>query len=246
MNIETATKMCQQLRLFNISQTLEQRISQAQQDALGYTEFLTIILQDELQIKQAKQVAQRIRQAQFEEEKTFDGLDLKIYPGKIQILLKELKNLSFLLTKKNIIIMGQTGTGKTHIAQSLGFEGCKHNKAIRFISANNFYRVLNNARADNTWEKKFRYFLKQEILIIDDFGLKHLEPQQSYDIYELIAERYNKGGLIFTSNRTIDAWVPLFPDKVMANAALDRLANTSYQIFLENIESFRTNMRPCV
>lgn len=243
MEIEVIKELCLKLRLFNIKQSLEERMKQAQQDALGYGEFLALILQDELQIRLAKQIATKIKAAQFEEEKTFESLDSKIFPDIIQRLLREVRSLGFLLDKKNVIIMGPTGTGKSHVAQALGFQACRQGKSVRFIRANQFYRLLHAARADDTWEKKFKYFMRQDVVIIDDFGLKSLDHQQADDLYELIAERHNKGGLIFTSNRRVDAWVKLFPDPVMSNAALDRLANTSYQIVLEG-ESYRKKMRP--
>jgi len=243
MELKIVEEYCQKLRMFGMKEYLEQRVSQAEQDAIAYPEFLSLVLQDELQTRQAKQIASRIKQARFEEEKTFEALDKKRYPTKVQRILREISTLGFLKHKKNVIIMGPTGTGKSHVAQALGFQACLQGKSVRFIRANQFYRELNASRADDSWEKTFKQFIRKEILIIDDFGLKGLNHQQADDIYELIAERHHKGGMIFTSNRSCDAWVKLFPDQVLSNAALDRLANTSYQIILEG-ESYRKKMRP--
>lgn len=150
-----------------------------------------------------------------------------------------------LSNKKNVIIMGPMGTGKRHVAQALGFQACRQGKSVKFISANKFYRMLHAAQADDSWGKVFKQFISKDIIIMDDFGLKALSHSQADNIYELIAERQHKGGMIFTSNRNVDAWVKLFPDPVLANAALDRLANTSYQIVLEG-ESYRKKLRPGV
>ncbi len=153
MEIKVIEELCKKLRLFNIKESLQERLKQAQQDAIGYSEFLSLILQDELQIRQAKQLAAKIKQAQFEEEKTFESLDSKIFPDKIQRILREIRTLGFLLDKKNVIIMGPTGTGKSHVAQALGFQACRQGKSVRFIRAHQLYRLLCAARADDTWEK---------------------------------------------------------------------------------------------
>ena len=98
------------------------------------------------------------------------------------------------------------------------------------------------ARADNTYSKEMKRYCKPELLIIDDFGLTSLTAQQAEDIYELIAVRATKGAFIVTSNRTVDAWIELFPDPVMANAALDRLANVAYQLVIQG-GSYRKKQR---
>ena len=149
----------------------------------------------------------------------------------------------YLKSSQHIILMGPTGTGKTHLAQALGNLACRHGYTVRFIRANAFLREMQASRADNTWEQKLKKFLSPDLLILDDFGLKTLTSQESDDMYELIADRANKGSFIITSNRTVDAWLKLFPDPVMANAALDRLANNAHQIILEG-ESFRKKNRP--
>jgi DNA replication protein DnaC len=138
-----------------------------------------------------------------------------------------------------------TGTGKTHLAQALGHQACRQGKTVRFIRANNLFRKLLASRADQTWEQIFKKFLQPELLILDDFGLKTLTMTQAEDIYELIAERHLKGSFIITSNRGVEAWLELFPDPVMANAALDRLSHQAHHIILEvEGESYRKKNRP--
>ena len=105
------------------------------------------------------------------------------------------------------------------------------------------FRELLISRADLSWAKVFASYVKPKVLILDDFAIKSMTPDQAEDIYELIAERMINTSFIITSNRTVDAWVQLFPDPVMANAALDRLANNSHQLILEG-ESFRKKNRP--
>ncbi len=168
---------------------------------------------------------------------------MKRYPSEIQSTIRELICGQYLKNNQNVLIMGPTGTGKTHVAQALGHQACRQGKSVRFIRASAFYRELQASRADETWCKVFKQYLRPELLIIDDFGLKAMTIQQAEELYELIAERNQKGSIILTSNRYVDSWIKLFPDPVMGNAALDRISNNAYHLVFEG-DSYRKNLRP--
>lgn len=231
------------LRLTGMLETLQMRLEQSHESNMPYHEFFHLVLQDEIQRRDVVNLAKRLQRAHFEESKDFQGLHLEHYHAKTQKLIRSLQNNMYLKSSQHIILMGPTGTGKTHLAQALGNLACRHGYTVRFIRANAFLREMQASRADNTWEQKLKKFLSPDLLILDDFGLKTLTSQESDDMYELIADRANKGSFIITSNRTVDGWLKLFPDPVMANAALDRLANNAHQIILEG-ESFRKKNRP--
>ena len=103
--------------------------------------------------------------------------------------------------------------------------------------------MIHQSRADNSTEKVIRSLLAPDLLVIDDFGLRRLNAQQSSDFYEIIIERHRRTSAIVTSNRSIDEWIPLFDDPILAQSALDRLAHNAYQIVLEG-DSYRTRQRP--
>ena len=231
------------LKLKGVSETLEVRLQQAEQDHLTASEFLQLTLQDEITRRDAAALAKRLQTAKFESKYTFDNMKLEDYPSNIQRSIRDLQAGNYLHENKSVIIMGPTGTGKTHLAHALGHFACCNGLSTRFIRANAMLRDLQSSRADLSWSKVFAKYLRPRVLILDDFALKAMTPDQAEDVYELVAERVNKGSFIITSNRTVDGWVKLFPDPVMANAALDRLANNAHQIILEG-ESFRKKMRP--
>lgn len=243
MITETLMQQLSRLRLKGFLETLEMRFEQASQQNLPHYDFLELILQDEVQRRDTDCIAKRLRKARFESQQSFEEMRLEHYPPKTQKVIRNLQNNQYLEHHQHVIIMGPTGTGKTLLAQALGNLACRKGYSTRFIRANAFLREMHASRADNTWEKQLKKFMSPQILILDDFGLKSLTGQEADDIYELIAERANRGSFIITSNRTVDAWVKLFPDPVMANAALDRLANKAHQIILEG-ESYRKKSRP--
>jgi DNA replication protein DnaC len=109
---------------------------------------------------------------------------------------------------------------------------------VLFTKAAAMFRYLNGGRADNSWDRRIKQYTSVDLLIIDDFGLKPLSAIQSDDLYEVINERYMKRSTIFTGNRGIEDWNGLFPDPIIANSALDRIAHNAHQIIMTG-ESYR-------
>jgi DNA replication protein DnaC len=240
---ETLTSQLNRLKLKGLLETLEVRLQQAEANHLTAAEFLQLSLQDEITRREAASLKRRLQSASFESKYTFENMLFDHYPSKVQRHIRDLQAGGYLHEGKSIIIMGPTGTGKTHLAHALGHIACCRGLSTRFIRTQAMLRELQASRADLSWSKVFAKYLKPKLLILDDFALKSMSAEQAEDIYELIAERIHKGNFIITSNRTVDAWVKLFPDPVMANAALDRLANNAHQIILEG-DSFRKRGRP--
>lgn len=222
--------------------TLPSRLEHARETGMHYLELLTLLLQDEVERREAHSLKRRLQKAKFEQSHTFENLITTQYPGKLVRLINELKTLQFVEQNKHLIIMGPTGTGKSHLAQALGHQACRLGISVLFCRANQFLHQLQAARADLSYEAAMKRFCQPQLLIMDDFGLSALTQHQAEDIYELIAARVTRGAFIITSNRTVDAWIPLFPDPVMANAALDRLANIAYQLVIEG-KSYRKKYR---
>lgn len=234
----TLTAQLKRLHLSGMLESFDARLSQARENALSHREWLELILQDEIQRRENQSLEKRLKQARFEQEKTFESFEVARYPLKTQHLIRDIMAGHYLQEKKQILIVGPTGTGKSHMAQALGHQACRQGKNVRFIRAASLLREMNASRADHSWEKALKRFVAPDLLIIDDFGLSPLTFSQAEDIYELIAERYLKASFIFTSNRKIEAWIDLFPDAAMGNAALDRLISQGYAVILEG-DSYR-------
>ncbi len=227
-----------QLRLTGMFETLEVRLKQAEKSNSGYLDFLSTLLEDEYEKRQSRGLLKRLKKAGFEEEKTLEGFDFSFNPQIPVKRVKQLASCAYIDKKENIFLLGPVGVGKTHVAQALGHVACRMGYEVLFTKAAKMFRYLNGGRADNSFEKRTKRYTSVQLLIIDDFGLKPLTPIKSDDFYEVIGERYLKKSTIFTSNRTLEDWHSLFPDPVIANSAMDRIAHNAHQITMSG-ESYR-------
>src|SRR5512136_2118681 len=234
MNISPAiVSQFKALKLGRLLDTLEARLDQARQGQLGYVEFLQLIFQDEIERRRSQSLKLRLQRATFEEPKTLEEFDFTSRPQLNPAAIQDLACGSFIDKREHVLLYGPAGTGKTHLAQALGHHACRAGRSVFFIKAARLFRDLHAARADNGWEQELRRFLSPDLLIIDDFGLKPMNFTQAEDFYEIVAERHLRGSIIVTSNRTPADWLPLFPDPVMANSALDRLAHKAHHIVMK-------------
>ena len=231
-------KKLKQLRLTGMLETLEVRLKQAEESNSGYLDFLSTLLEDEYEKRQSRGLLKRLKKAGFEEEKTLEGFDFFFNPQIPVKRVKQLANCVYIDKKENIFLLGPVGVGKTHVAQALGHIACRMGYEVLFTKAAKMFRYLNGGRADNSFEKRTKRYISVQLLIIDDLGLKPLTPTQSDDFYEVIGERYLKKSTIFTSNRILEDWHSLFPDPVIANSAMDRIAHNAHQITMSG-ESYR-------
>lgn len=231
------------LRLGGLLQTLDMRLQEAQKMSLGYVEFLQLLVQDEIERREAKKLTLRLSRASFEEEKTIEGFDFTFNPKLNTKLIRDLGNGAFIEKKEHVLLYGSAGVGKSHIAQALGHQACRQGHEVLFTKTVKLFRFLLAGRADQSWEKRIKKYLTPDLLIIDDFGLSALTPIQAEDFYEIIVERHLKSSIIITSNRPPQDWVPLFPDPVMANSALDRLVHHAHHLIMEG-DSYRKKLSP--
>lgn len=244
MSITVAlTSQLKALKLGRMLDTMEVRLSQARNDQLGYLEFLQLLLQDEIERRKTQSLRLRLQRASFEEPKILEDFDFLANPALNPAAVRDLATGLFIERREHVLLYGPAGTGKTHLAQALGHHACRMGRSVLFLKAVKLFRILQAARADNSWEAELRRFLAPDLLIIDDFGLKPMTMSQAEDFYEIVAERHLRGSIIVTSNRPPGDWLPLFPDPVMANSALDRLAHNAHHFVMKG-ESYRKKMRP--
>ena len=231
------------LKLSAMLDTLPERIALARRDQLDYASFLEIILADEVSRRENRRIEIRLNRAGFEETCRLEDFDWTSEITLDRRLLDAAFSLDFIAKHEHVLLMGPAGVGKSFLAQALGYAAVRAGYSVRFIHADDFLKAMNQARVDNSVDKTFRSFLSPDLLILDDLGLHRLNAQQSSDLYQLIVGKHRASSFVITSNRAIEEWLGLFNDPILGNSALDRLANTSYQIVIEGA-SYRERLSP--
>jgi DNA replication protein DnaC len=244
MEMNTSLKtVLKRLRLSGLLITLQDRIAYAKKQSLPYQDFLELILQDEIDRRDQTGLALRLQKAQFQEEQVFENFDWNAPITFDRDKVKDIFSLGFLERREDAILMGPVGVGKTFLASAIGHSACRAGKKVLFTRADALLKELLQSRADHSTDKTMRKLISMDLLIIDDFGLRRLSHEQSSDLYEIIVERHKRASTIFTSNRTIDEWIPLFDDPILAQSAIDRLAHNAHQIVIEG-DSYRKRQGP--
>jgi DNA replication protein DnaC len=236
------TPKLKSLRLSGILETLEVRNRQAIEEKLSYVEFLQRLVEDEVERRAAKQLALRIRRASFDTSKTLEAFDFGFNTSVSRQQVFDLATCRFIERHECLLVVGPAGVGKSHLAQALGHEACRRGFDVMFTTTSKMLTHLNGGRADGTFERRLQGYVRPDLLVLDDLGLKPLHAQGGEDLYEVINERYERGSMIVTSNRAFSEWPDLFANPLLASAALDRLAHNAHQIVITG-ESFRARGR---
>ena len=231
------------LKLSGLVPVLPDRAAYASKAGLPALDFLELVLQDEIDRREHKNLTNRLDRAGFMDTHTFEDFDWDAPITFDRDRVRDLFSLSFLERREDILLLGPVGVGKTFLACALGHSACRAGHKVLFIRSDYLLRTIHQSRADNSTERVIRSLLAPDLLIVDDFGLRRLNAQQSSDFYEVVIERHRRASTIVTSNRSIEEWIPLFDDPILAQSALDRLAHNAYQLVIEG-ESYRSRQRP--
>lgn len=241
--VDELVPLLKKLRLSGVLQTLDLRTTQAVEDNLSHGEFLYRLLADEVERRDGKQLDMRLRKASFEAGRTLEDFDFHFNPEIPKAKVVDLATCQFVARHENVLLVGQAGVGKSHLAQALGHRACKAGYSVLFTGAQEMFTQLRAARADNSYDRKMLRYTGPDLLIVDDLGLRRLQYDEPLDLYELIRLRYERASTIFTSNRDLEEIAPLFGDPLLASAAMDRLLHHAHVLRIEG-ESYRNPTRP--
>jgi DNA replication protein DnaC len=234
----TLRQHAQQLRLSGLLSSLELRLQEATANALPHAEFLELVLQDELHIRQQRQIARRNKSASFRESRTLENFDFSFNPSLNRARIYEMAAGHFIRQRRDVLLVGPPGVGKSHLAQSIGYEAIKAGFLVLYRSIFDLVRELLSEQTQAGESRLLAKYLKPDLLIIDDMGLKVLPVKSGEILLEIIMRRYENRSTLMTSNRPIEEWGKLLSDVPAASAILDRLLHHA-EIIAINGRSYR-------
>lgn len=236
--MNTLKSRLREFKLSGIYNSLEERLSYAQGKSLSHVELLELLMEDEANNRINNSYKKRFSKAKLPAHKTMEDFDFSFQPSIDKRLLNDCLTCNFIKEKRNIVFIGNPGTGKTHLSLAIGIRALMKGHKVLFSPVSEMLRALNASRADNSYYQKISFYLAPDLLILDELGFKKLPSYSADDFFEIISKRYEKGSLIITTNKTFEQWGDIFADNILSAAILDRIVHYSTVIKI-NGPSFR-------
>ncbi len=233
------------LRLGQLIDVLPERLLLADKQKLDFQELMLLLLNDEISRRESTSTTRRARAAGLDPSMRLEHWDSSAKVSYDKRVFAELCSLRFIEAKRNVVVLGSVGVGKTFLANTLGHIACRHRYQVLFTRADAMLRRLKQSRFDNSRDALMTELSTLDLLIIDDFALEPMNRDESRDVYQLFVERTGHAATIITSNRDTGEWLATFDDVLLAQSAVDRLSNAAYDLVIEG-ESYRPRQKPKV
>jgi DNA replication protein DnaC len=238
MSIAIAKNHMAEMNMLGMLAVLDQTLTEATRDKISYTEFADILLQAEADYRQDRKTTNRIKAAKFTVRPALEDFDFTAKRSITKAEIKEIYTLGWLNDARPLLLIGQTGVGKTFIAQAIGLHACANGKSVLYMNITRLLENLAIARSGATYLRYRDKLAKFDLIIIDEMGMRNFTATEAQDLCEIIEERSINKSIAFTSQLPVAHWNEVIPDTVIFDAIRDRLEHSALTITITG-ETYR-------
>ncbi len=231
MNQSTETKM-KQMKLYGMHSAFKTAIESGKTDHYTIDQFVSMLIDSEWDERHNRRIERSIKNARFHYKSNIENIYFEESRNLDRTLVFRLAECEFVEKNQNILITGSTGVGKSYIGTALGYQACIQGYKVSYFNTSKLFAKLKMAKADGSYLRELAKIERQDVIILDDFGLQPLDSQNRITLLEIIEDRHNNGSIIVTSQIPVQGWYDIIGEKTIADAILDRLIHQSHRIEL--------------
>ena len=238
MNNQATLEKMNQMRLYGMAHAFQQTMETRVGESFTADELVSHLVDTEWDHRHNRKLERLIKQARFRYQASFDQIDFSLHRNLDKNMLLRFSNCSWVEKKQNVIIEGPTGVGKSFIGSALGHQACMYGFKTLYYNATKLFSRLKLLKADGSYAKVLKRIEKTDVLIIDDFGIQHLDTQNRLSLLEILEDRHGRRSTIIISQLPVTKWHEIIGDPTIADAICDRIIHSSFRIELKG-ESVR-------
>jgi len=238
MSTAVARNLMSDMKLLGMLEAFERVVAEATRDQVSYTEFLDALLQAEADSRGERAAKRRLKAAKLPLRVCLDDFDYSAHRSITKAQIRELQNLGWLREGRPLLLIGQTGVGKSFLAQAIGLQACQHGKSVLYMTVTTWLETLAMARSSGTYLRLREKLARPDVLVLDDVGMRKLTATEAQDLCEILEERSIGKSTVFTTQLPLDHWSEVIADPVIADAIRDRLQHAALIITITG-ESYR-------
>lgn len=243
MLLHPTLTLLNELGLTGMARSFQSLEAQPETRALGHAEWLGLLLDQEVTVRRQKRFESRAKAARLRHDASLEDVDYQAPRGLDRSLFLKLGSCDWIRSKRNLLITGPCGVGKSYLACALGQKACREDLSVAYHRASQLFAMLALGRSDGRYAKMLRALSRASLLIIDDWGPEALSADRRRDLLEIVEDRYDRGSILITSQVPVDRWYEIIGNPTLADAILDRVVHNAYRIDLTG-ESLRKRRAP--